>query len=894
MAAYSVESNIHAENQEELRRVVNSLLLNDDVVYAAIVASDGNLLLEKGSIPVSGMPTFAWQPDRLKSESEYFKEIVNTVDGKVYVDLAVRVVSGSTTNLETNLTDPPSEKVQLPGYIRLGISLDRMAREKQVFLLSSLLIVALVSLFGVVMTVLMTRRITSPLASLAEAMHDISKGKFDHSIKVGSSDEINDLAEGFNLMMDRFKESRKEVVNYQLTLEDKVKGRTAELLKSKEKAESANSANKAKSEFLANMSHEIRTPMNGILGVIDLLLRTNLTQKQRGFGETISRSAQALLTIINDILDFSKVEAGKLELDCIDFNLRETIEAIGDLLAERAHCKNVNLIYNIPEDIPNILYGDPGRLRQVIVNLVGNAIKFTREGEVVTRATTLQRDDLSIMIRFQVSDTGIGIALEQQAQIFQSFSQADPKEQRGGSGLGLAVSKQLVELMGGEIGVESQLGSGATFWFSSRFEIRNTENNQNSDNLKKLSGLKVLVVDNNANSRKMLSNQLCDWGLRASGAESGTQALHLLQVAFRESRPYDLAIVDMIIPGMDGVELAQNITNHKDHSDVRLLMLTDANHHINIRKARMLGIRAVASKPVQQAQLVDDLLRILSEPQKMDSLRETSNSQNMVQFDARILVAEDNAVNQAVAESMLENLGCRIIQANTGKEALALACRKRCDMILMDIQMPEMDGIEAMKQIRNVERDAKPPRHTPMVAVTAHAIAGDRENYLGMGMDDYLSKPFDQDQLAALLIRWLVPRDASAQAHSKKVLPSDKAANLASVIDSSILGKIRAMQTSQTPNIVEKLIQMFQEDAPKILRSVHEAVAADDPDTARRALHTLKSSSANLGAQTLSELCTRMEHMARKQEINKLAESLIDLQCEYESVLIALEAEKTG
>lgn len=898
MAAFSADFAIYTENREALRRIVDSLMLNPELAYVGILTHDGRVLLEKSLMPVSGLPDFVWHEKNPEPGEKYYKPFINSLDHKNYIDLAVTVVG--TPALEDNLSEKgPTQNVT--GFIRLGMNTEQLDRDAASFLTATSIIVGLAALLGVGLTLLLTRRITSPLAQLSEAMHGISNGKMDHTIEVDSKDEISKLAEGFNLMMARLKESRKEVVNYQLTLEDKVKARTAELLKAKERAEAANNASKAKSEFLASMSHEIRTPMNGVLGVVDLLLRTDLNAKQRGFTETLASSAQSLLAIINDILDFSKVEAGKMELDCIDFEPRETVNEIIDLLTERARSRDVELISHVADEVPKVLRGDPGRLRQVITNLVGNGIKFTEGGEVVVRVHIEKMHELTCKLRFEVADTGVGIPEEHQASIFESFSQVEVKDGYKGSGLGLTVSKQLVALMGGEIGLESIPGKGSTFWFTIQLEIRQLVNQEDLKQAETLRGLRVLVIDENDTHRDVLLTHLKNWGMDTDHASHGEEAMQTLSEAASKQQPFDLAIIDMIMPGMDGIEFARALSSREDLAQVNLLMLTAPNHHINTRKARLLGIRGVIARPIRQERLLEVLLRALESPKSVsdqDTLAKVS-FQDVVQFDARVLVAEDNSVNQAVAESMLENLGCRIVLANNGREAVNLATHTPCDLILMDIQMPEMDGIEAMKRIRAVEREALPPRHTPMVAVTAHAITGDRENYLSMGMDDYLSKPFDQDQLTALLNRWLVPRARTQRRFqatkpqvnngSTEIKPKNSASD---ALDTSILDKIRSMETEQSPNIVDKLIQMFQEDTPRIMHSVHEAVAEEDPDSARRALHTLKSSSANLGARNLSGLCAQMEQMAREKDVDKLAETLIDLQCEYERVLIALEDEK--
>ncbi len=555
---------------------------------------------------------------------------------------------------------------------------------------------------------------------------------------------------------------------------EKIQGQVVQALrdlerKNREVAEARDQAvetARKKSEILATMSHEIRTPIYGISGMTRLLLNTELTPEQREIVETIHGSGEALLKTVTDILDFSKIEAGKLEIEIIDFDLRTAVEQVVSLLAARAQVKGLELACLVYHDAPTSLRGDPGRLRQVLTNLLGNAIKFTEKGEVILRARLADETEDAVVVRFEVTDTGIGIVPEVQAHLFQPFAQADTSTTRkhGGTGLGLAISKDIVEMLGGQIAVESELGKGSTFWFTMRFEKQLENTPALPLPLADLHALRVLIVDDNAPNRTILRSQIISRGMESDVAEDGPVALSLLRVAANRAAPYDLAILDMQMPDMDGIQLAHTIKDDPTLAATRLILLTSFGQPGDAKMAHQAGAAAYLMKPVRESQLHECIARVMGTPIERAAaplITRHSLQEEKVRARPRILVAEDNPLNQKVAVGILEEIGYNADVASNGREAVDAVSRILYGLVLMDCEMPEMDGYEATAKIRKREGAA---RHTPIIAMTAHATEAHRQKCLAAGMDDCISKGLKPHELDALLQRWIVrPGRASGE-----------------------------------------------------------------------------------------------------------------------------------
>jgi len=774
--------------------------------------------------------------------------------------------------------------------------------------------------------------IADPVAKLIHAAQKVSASQ-NYTLRIAHdrTDELGTLIDSFNAMLAQIESRGAALTHHRDELERQVSVRTEQLEKAKNAAEAAS---RAKSAFLATMSHEIRTPMNGVLGMTEMLLGTSLSELQRKYTKLVKSSGEHLLVIINDILDFSKIEAGKLSVEYIHFNLWDLLDDINNVYTPQAQAKGIGLDFDIANNIPIAICGDPNRLRQIVANLLGNAIKFTDHGRILAKVQVSREDPQSVALRFEVHDTGIGVSREARGRIFEAFSQADGSTTRkyGGTGLGLAISKQLVELMGGKIGVDNAITQGSIFWFTVSFDKRRVDPDEPGFSLTAIEGHHVLIVDEHAASREELERQIVAWKLTCDSVGSALQATERLTSAARAGRPYDVAIVDMDLERTSGLSLAAGIRADPASRATRILLLSSDRLAADPQQRREAGVAYQLIKPVRAGDLFECIATRARKgvaAAAPAAARQASTGTGTGQ--RKVLLAEDNPVNVEVATAMLDSLGLDVSCARNGEEALRAMREGQYDIVLMDCQMPVMDGFAATAEIRRLEHDNGRARKVPVIAITANALQGDRESCLAAGMDDYLSKPFTQQQLGAVIGRWIALPLASTVHHAEQrpvlppqaielvqresfrrdalrpqapgavqrqpvppgpgqSVPAKPGAVARNVINPHALDNIRALSAERGAALVQRVIHAYVDDTPQHLQTLRRAIAGLDAGNLRKVAHSLKSSSANVGAEALAQMCKDMEYLGRTDTTEGAAGILTDMEHEFQAVRHSLSA----
>jgi two-component system, sensor histidine kinase and response regulator len=727
------------------------------------------------------------------------------------------------------------------------------------------------------------RFIQRPINELAEVTSQWRNDNYGARVRVGDSNsEIGRLGAAFNEMADALaarqaaqRHAEAELRDLNATLER----RSIDL----------EEANRAKSRFLANVSHEIRTPLNGVLGMLELARQTDLAPKQRQYIEGARHAAETLLGIVSGVLDLSKIEAGRIDLDTATFDLRDTVEDAIDLFTEIASAKRLELYCFVPSSLPTALIGDPGRLRQVLTNLIGNAVKFTERGEISVGVHPIEIEAASVLLAFEVIDTGIGIPTDKQRQIFDAFTQVDTSTTRryGGTGLGLTIAKQLCEIMGGSIEVSSEQGRGSRFCFTVRFGRQSEETGQGEIALQPLGGRPVLVVEENAAVFSILSDYLSSWKLPVHRAVNCAEASAQMRSASLGGEPYALAIVDFENPETNAVEFARTIASKPAVAGLPFVVLTAFGRDLRDLTEQ---VAACLIKPVRRSAL-RDCIAAIDQNAKRPPANTPAPPPTALEaaIGARVLMVEDNPVNLAVGVGFLESLGCEVETATNGIEALEHYRKGEFSLIFMDCQMPEMDGFQAAAEVRRRERERG--RRTPIVALTASAVEGDREHCLASGMDDYLPKPYSRGQVIKILKSWLAPAEfARAQIDDSRAAPEVATPKPSEPIDEKALAELDRVQIDGHRDLTQRAIRLFLEKTPALLRSLEEGAANSDTMLLSSASHRLKSSSAMIGAMALSSRCQQLEAMAQAETLFDAPALVKEIVAHYRAAAVALSA----
>jgi len=919
--SHAAELALAVRDEQELTRLANGAMQDQQFLLIAIYDANGKLLAKSARTP----PLWdAYAHGTLEANRLLLNEqpvALGTTENEFAADAALETPAATPKSAL-----PPDKKVVGRVVVGLSNAAARQALQRQVQLTA--LATALVTGLALALVYGMVGAWTRRLNNLLLGSERIAHGDFTLRIDEGRRDEIGRLSGAYEQMRQAVQQRAAELRAFNDTLQQQVAERTRSL---EDALHAAQAADQAKSRFLATMSHEIRTPLNGVVGMVDLLRGTPLNEQQQRYAQIARTSADSLLSVINDILDFSKIEAGRMELDAVAFDLHTMVEDVAETTALAATRKGLELSCCIEPETPAQVVGDQGRLRQILINLLNNAVKFTERGQIIIRVALARRDTQGVHLLISVTDSGIGIPADRQERLFQSFSQVDTSTTRkyGGTGLGLAISKRLAELMDGSIGVESTPGQGSKFWFTVQLQTARVlkpaaPSQQHHD----IRDLRVLAVDDNAVNREILQRQLTAWDIAVETAPDGPTALGLLTEAQRRGQPYDLAILDWHMPAMDGLQLAQAIRGTPGLRQPALVMLTSIDDHTCSAELRAIGFGGYMVKPVRQSRLYDTIVTAVHphppapEPAVAPQPHATlAPGAPVGRAPIHVLLAEDNEINQMVALEILTRAGFTCDIVDNGRSACAAVwSEKRYHVVLMDCQMPEMDGFAATRAIRQREMERGRPAHQPIIALTANAIKGDREACLAAGMDDYISKPINPDELlkaiAGAVARW--PQDVPP-APPVRALPvpdhpgTPSAAGLPAAAAMRGVSKALAdflqtpgagptdLLTPEPPapdaaappvdiqdlyerclknvDFAQRILAKFQERIGSDLTTLTDALAADKLDEAAKLAHSLKGSAANLSATAVRMLAAEIEHLCRSGQ-GDLSVALPRLQTE--------------